>query len=236
MKIRTTRHLGAAIGIVIAALTAREASAAGTNDLGTSGQLIIGGNRLVTVLGYESSSQSENGTSNSSNQLAFGVSGSSGSLTAFTIPRFGLDYAFMDHWTLGGDVLLWTTLSRGTNTTAPNGVSMSGNSPKETLFGLAPRIGYVLPISDQLSFWPRAGFSFAETNIGGGDTTVSQWAIDLEPLLVFSPAQHFGLTVGPVVDIPLTGSFTETTQNGMSQSVTNANFYVGLTAGMIGYF
>ena len=61
---------------------------------------------------------------------------------------------------------------------------------------------------------------------------MSQLALDLEPLFVITPVTHFGVTIGPVFDIPVTGSASTTTsdRNGrVTTSHDSAQFYGGLT-------
>jgi hypothetical protein len=116
------------------------------------------------------------------------------------------------------------------------------------MFALAPRVGYVVPISSEFAFWPRAGvtyYSFKSSNTSPGmnpvtsKTTTSGVGLDLEPMFVFSPAAHFGITAGPVLDFPLSGSQSrETTpSNGPAQADDKVKYTnYGLTIGLLGYF
>lgn len=60
-------------------------------------------------------------------------------------------------------------------------------------------------LSDVLSLWPRAGVEYhnvsASSVNGSVSPSVDQFAIDAEVMLVISPWNHFGFTVGPTIDI-----------------------------------
>jgi len=70
-------------------------------------------------------------------------------------------------------------------------------------------------------------------------STVSGFGLNLEPMFVLSPTDHFGIVLGPVVDIPLSGSSSRelspsTTPAPPDDKVKFTNY--GLTVGILGYF
>jgi branched-subunit amino acid permease len=74
---------------------------------------------------------------------------------------------------------------------------------------------------------------------GGG--SINQLSLDFEAMLVITPVHHFGITIGPIAAIPLTGKVSNTvTVNGLNTSTTTSNdismWYVALTLGVLGYF
>jgi hypothetical protein len=230
-----------ALAAVFSTVFAARNAAADDEPMGQRGQFVVEGNRLFTLLGYESFKTSNTTgnvtTSTTNSQVTFGITGT-GAGTVFSIPRMGADFFVIDHLTVGGDLLFWTTLSKSTDDTI-GGTTRSTNNPKQTLFGLAPRAGWYFGFNDNIGFWPRAGFSFFEAWVGGSDNSTTQWAIDVEPLFVLSPARHFAFSAGPVVGIPLTGSASTTLRNGPVQTTVSndtTQFYVGLTAGLLGWF
>jgi len=137
-------------------------------------------------------------------------------------------------------------------TDAQGGGSVSTDQGKATYFVLAPRVGYILPLTDMISFWPRGGISFNLVHVGFPDevrnnvTTSSSlnttlWAIDLEPIFVLSPVEHFGIYAGPVIDIPLTGNQKQSatvTPPGQTTEINRdySSFHFGITAGLLGWF
>jgi hypothetical protein len=105
----------------------------------------------------------------------------------------------------------------------------------------------VVPLSDVLSLWPRIGVEYhnvsASSVNGSVSPSVDQFAIDTEVMLVISPWNHFGFTVGPTIDIPVTGKSTSAaaTGTGTTGTATATNFdstmfQVGVSAGMLGHF
>ena len=63
----------------------------------------------------------------------------------------------------------------------------------------------------------------------------SQTALNLDAMLVLSPAEHVGLTVGPTIDIGLGGT-DETEYGDQSTEVDVTTFGFGLQAGLIAWF
>jgi hypothetical protein len=238
-------HQAFACLVLFLFMTAPSTLHAAGRELGSEGEFIISGNRLVNIISFESAktSTTTNGmaTSQTTNQwtLAASAIGPFGT-TFFTIPRLGADYVVGSHVTVGLDLLAWTTLSRGIDRTFGS-TTNSQNLVKVSLLGAAPRVGYVLSFTDSIAFWPRLGVSFAESFVGGSDTTVNQFAIDVEPLFALSPAPHFSITLGPVFDIPITGTQSTSATNPLTGATTTtstdaAQFYGGLTLGLLGWF
>jgi len=70
-------------------------------------------------------------------------------------------------------------------------------------------------------------------------TSLTGIGLNFEPMFVLSPADHFGIVAGPVVDIPLSGksSSERTPQVGTPQPDTKVKFMnYGLSVGLLGYF
>jgi hypothetical protein len=73
-----------------------------------------------------------------------------------------------------------------------------------TQVGIAPSVGYAVPLSDQLSFWPQAAVQYTKgwTSGGGwfdanGNTNASTIAFKATMPLLWSPATHFFVGIGP---------------------------------------
>ena len=244
---RSALVVGLALGILTAAGSASAADE--TGGLATQGQFIFSADRLFSVFSYQDTKidgAMNTSTSTSSTQIGLfsGVNNGNGASNFFAVPRLGFDYTITPNITVGGSIFVFANL--GSSTTETNGSnSMSNPAGKLTYWGLAPRAGYIFPITDSFSFWGRLGFSFIDgsvsttTTMGNTTTTttngLSQWAIDVEPMFVFSPVNHFGFVFGPTVDIPLTGSASNNNGNA-TVSFTSAQVYVGVQAGLLGYF
>ncbi len=113
--------------------------------------------------------------------------------------------------------------------------------------GVALRAGFVAPLTPRVSFWGRGGLSFTRegtSNQPQGNQnqitqSVSQWGLSLEPLFVIEATTHFGFQIGPVLDLPLSGTqHSELTNNNMtvSQDVNTSQLHFGITGGLLGWF
>jgi hypothetical protein len=167
-----------------------------------------------------------------------------GGVTPYQIPRLAFDVNVASGFTVGGSIG-FASLSGTHKVEQPTGTT-DEDGPTITLLAFAPRLGYILHLSDQFAFWPRLGVTYYNlktkdnTPPTTSTTTGSGLGLDLEPIFVFSPVSHFGFTFGPVADIPLTGSTSrETTPTpvGGNQPDTKAKFMnFGIAVGVLGYF
>lgn len=134
------------------------------------------------------------------------VSGRDGSTTTVLI-RPAIDYFVIDHLSLGAFVGMEHSSSTGGSTTT---------------YGIGPRVGYSIPLSERFSIWPKAGVSFNSTTvkldpitIGGirtPETSDSNTALAVNlfvPLMFHS--NHYFLGFGPSLDADVTGNPKTTT-------------------------
>ncbi len=262
MKRTLTAVLASAAVLTVA--PAAMAQAAAKSDFGEQGQFIIGADRLFQLFAFDNVSQNDFGplpntvksstTTVNGTSLSF-FSGQTGTQTGdqfFTVPRLGLDYVIVPNVTLGGDIVAVFSLGGSTKHEVDNNdgsnMTQSVSSPSVTGFGIAPRGGYILGLSDMFSLWLRGGFSYyiesskqtdPNNNNTTTTTTVNQFALDLEPQIVFHIIPHVGFTAGVYADIPLTGGHSQDANNGNNQASVSAGssiFYFGLDMGMVAYF
>jgi hypothetical protein len=171
----------------------------------------------------------------------------------FTVPRIGLDYVIVPNVTIGGDLVVYFTVGGNSSTEVDlqGGQTMttSNDNPGVTLFGIAPRGGYILGLNDMFSLWLRGGFSYytwtaKQTVTNNGNSTTytasqNQPAIDLEPQVVFHIIPHVGFTAGLTLDIPFAGGYSDSTaSNGQTNTTSNSAslLYFGVNLGMLAYF
>jgi hypothetical protein len=264
---RTLTAVGATLGVLLAApLASAQANAGGT--FGQQGQFIVSADRLFDLFAFSRNQQDlfnpnpgDNKTTQTSTQTSFGLLWGSafptGSENFYTIPRVGFDYTIVDHITVGGEVVAFFTVGGSTSTEHdhPNGSTTtdSADNPGWSVFGIAPRGGYILPLTDLFSLWLRGGFSWYTANskstisAGNASTTTStgiqQFAIDLDPQLVITPLPHAGFTVGLTGDIPIGGghsqeiNITNGTMNANTKfSAASSQAFFGVTTGMLVWF
>lgn len=215
----------------LAGLVSFNASAA--DELGEPGQIALGAER-VFGLNFWSGTLTPDGsdTDLSASGTSVGLIMNSGTLTPYTIPRLALDYMVADGVSIGGSIGYIST--SGTRD-VPDG---TGGTTEQDLNGtngflVAPRVGYVIPVSDGIDFWVRGGITYYSQTTEGepDDTTTSGLALGAEGALVLSPIAGFGFTVGPTIDLGLSG--TEETGDA-ENDLTYRNF--GLNAGLVGWF
>ncbi len=244
------RTLTATLAALLVVLTASVACAQ-KQEIGEKGEFILGADRLVPLFSYSRTTQGnlgalppgETGQSITTTQtsLSFFWGGTSPEETFFTAPRIGLDYVLFRNFTIGGETVLFVTTGasasleqdriNGTTTTTTQ------QSTTSTIFGIAPRAGYIFRLTDLLSIWARGGISYYTlsnkvalgNNPGSG---ANQFALDIDPQLVITPMPHLGFTVGTTLDVPLFGQvWQDPNENAFSKTL-----YFGITAGMIGFF
>jgi hypothetical protein len=275
--VRRLIAVAAGVGVMLVGTLGQAQTSGGS--FGSQGQFIISADRLFPVLGYSRASSTEPQTppagvtkvtdTEDSSSLGFfwggtpaftGVVGIAGANVAsipvtnfYTVPRLGFDYAILPNVTVGGDLILFFTLGGSTSHEVYNNgggtQTTTTNEPTNTTFGIAPRGGYIMHLSDLFSVWLRGGFSFytltwkESSTVANTTTTFSanynQFALDLDPQLVITPFPHFGFTVGLTGDIPLAGGHSFTANTGGTTSSVSAGsslMFVGLTSGLVGWF
>jgi hypothetical protein len=239
----------AGIVTLVGATSARAASP--SEHLASPGSSIVSADQLISLVSYTSSTTTYSGskTTNSATSIAFFTAnaGSTASVLSFkTLPRLAFDYVLGTGITIGGAAWFFTNVS-----VSQSSGGMSTDQPKATYWGVAPRLGFVLPLGDILAIWPRTGVDYGEISFGsGGSVTVNgnavniggssinQLAVDLDALLVVTPVRHLGLTIGPSVGIPLSGKVNTNvaTAPGATASADISMWYVAVNLGLMGYF
>ncbi len=244
---------------LVAALAVARTGAARAEDgrLGTPG-FVIGVDRLLPLLTYQSIQTTNAGNSQTQSRLSVGLLGNAppyvfGSF--YDLPRLGFDWVPIRNVTIGGDAWVYTDLTVSDNPPQPSpppggpyplATSSSPAPPKATYWGVAPRVGYVIRLGEKLSVWPRAGVEYHHVSLSGdayGTVTIAeQFALDLEAMLVYSPWDHVGFTVGPTADIPISGSERVESASTFGTPALSSTepqlgmLQVGLSASMLCYF
>lgn len=67
-----------------------------------------------------------------------------------------------------------------------------------SILGVHPRVGAALTLDSHNAFWFRGGGGFIRISEAGRDSTV--WVVAGEVLYVYTPVQHFGITLGPMIE------------------------------------
>lgn len=232
------RHVFAAVvglGLVASAGAARA-------EVGDQGAVVISADRLSPLLSYTKSTEDTTNGSASESQTNFSLLWSGATAQDFyDVPKLALDYGVAAHITLGAFLAATLPLSHSTTQTQGNG-SAETDQPKTTALGFGVRGGYAMALTPKVSFWGRLGLSYGRLTTddpGGNDasSTYSQFALNLEPLMAFSLAPHFGLLAGLAFDVPLTGNHHQEGTIGnttFSQDNDFSQLHIGATLGLYG--
>ena len=167
---------------------------------------------------------------------------SGNSPNVFGIPRVAFDGMLSNGLTLGGSLSYLVT--SGKTESKNNGNTLgSADTPTDSIFVIAPRIGVVIPASETVGLWLRGGISriamsskttgSVGTSIVDVKTTVTLVDFTLDPQLLICPVPHVGVTLGALLDIGLSGS--RETDGSDSNSDIKASSY-GVTAGLVAMF
>ncbi len=218
-----------------------------------SGQLVLGADRLFgfymyafSVGGYSDATgfvlPEETYSGSNLGFLGSGAAtpagGDNPGINPFAGPRVGIDYFITSGISVGGGVSYASGSYTADTSKAEGSVSA---------LGLQLRGGYGLAFSPLFGLWPRGGLSLVTMSAKDTppppnlQTEVSYTLYDLtvEVPLVISPLDHFGFSVGPVIDVGLGGKMnTKTTDpaTGAAADFERNITYVsyGLAAGLFG--
>lgn len=248
-----------ALSFGIAASTAafpREALAQDANGFGEKGGLIVSADRLMPLFSYASATVTtkNNGREDSENDSASSIAllfgrDSTVALNPHAVPRISADFVVIPRLTVGGSFALAFGLG-GSHTSERGNTTVKVDTRGGTLIGLAPRVGYVIPLGQTFAVWPRGGLAFYSlstksditgnnNNIGTQTNTDSLWSLDLDPQFVWAPIPHFFASGGPLLNIPFAGSRTNENVQGNTTTTTKSDlsvFHFGLSIGLGGWF
>ena len=113
------------------------------------------------------------------------------------IARFGVHEFIGDSGLSLGGALLYSDTN-----------SVNPQQPPGTTFGLAPRVGFAIPFNATVALWLRAGFTYLTESISGGGN-LWQFSPGGEAYFVITPVSHFGITIGPWVEVGVAGKECE---------------------------
>lgn len=179
---RKLATLGFSIAAFVVGLSAtREAHAV---DYYRAGKISVSLERVFGLHYWHSSVEPPNGVGPDSVSSGTVVGlGWYGPLSPYHQGRAAVDGFIIDRLSLGGSIGFF---------------SSSGDRDDSGLL-LYPRVGYVIPISNVFSFWPRGGFSFIK-----GDNT-SLFGFAAEAMFVASPHEDWHILFGPTIDVGVAG-------------------------------
>jgi hypothetical protein len=221
------------------------APAVQAQDFGKEGQIAISAERLFGIAHTSQTDEIGDGEFNRSHTSISLLTTPFNSTTptllpvGFSFPRVGGDYFVIDGLSLGGSLGVFTMSGEFENEVM--GETQDGDTGSVNGFLLAPRVGYAFMFSDTFGIWPRGGITFLHAGYEAEDNdegSSSVWALTIEAPLVIAPLPHVAFTVGPTLDLGVTGS-TELDPADADEPTVDNDFSVwdlGLHAGMTVYF
>lgn len=170
--------------------------------------------------------------------------GAGSSINPYAVPRLGFDGRFSNGFTLGGSLSYLVRSTKQDVTSGTNGSKINQDGPTNSIFVFAPRLGVFFEASPNVSVWLRGGITRvsvsqeADSSTNGSVTTTSATdtytflAVTAEPMLVFTPVPHVGITLSGTLDFGASGT-RETT--GRDDRDVKASSY-GVNAGLAALF
>lgn len=134
-----------------------------------------------------------------------------------------VDYFVIDHLSVGGLIEIAHTATTADTTTATTSTSVS--LPGATNVTILPRVGYLIPVSDRIAIWPRAGIGFLSLQQAFGSAagtavaTTSGAVIDIDASFIFRLTNNVYLKAAPDFAIGLGANTTTTTTSGTTTTV-----------------
>jgi hypothetical protein len=212
-----TRRMRASWVSCALALCTLTAAAAHAEELGEKQNIVFSGERLFGF--YVDNQSVDTGATNlHHDHTVFAFGWQSDASSALTAPRLGVDYFITRSLTLGGNIGVFS--HNQDNTGRPSTTSTG------VLFGA--RVGYAFRLAHAVSFWPRAGLTYATVSTDGvaGDAHVFSLSIDAP--FTFAPSENFAILLGPCLEVGMLGK-----ENGSDYSEVMFGVMIGL-AGWVG--
>jgi hypothetical protein len=104
-----------------------------------------------------------------------------------------LDYFVADSISVGGKIVY---------------SNISSDAGDGSLIGIGPRVGYNLGLTDNISLWPKLGFTYAMTSAesdtpGSEEIKGTKMTVGVDVPVLFHPAEHFFIGLGPYFEMDL---------------------------------
>ena len=219
-------------GVVVASLAVPAVAHAAGPAFGGAGQLVVSDDQPLGGGIVSSSSalgQPTPPSSLSTVSFQFGaLSNNGGSGTEFAVAP-AADYFVIPNLSVGGNIL-FELLSPAHG---------SGTGTSYTLFGIAPRVGYNIPLTDMISIWPKVYFSYITGSASNNGGSANAAAIGIFAPVMFVPATHFVLGIGPNFSTQLSSNSTASPAGSVSVSGSTSLpkvTQVGIQATIGGWF
>lgn len=172
------------------------AAPSGPSGFGDGGQLVLSAENLFGFTYNHSSNTNAKPTYTTYSLFTnpFGVEA-----TTYQWPRLAFDAFVTKGISAGGAI----SFSRTT-------ASAGNNSASLNAFQVAPRIGYAMMVAPALAVWARGGVTYIYN-----DSNNNFLALTIDALGAIIASPHLAITVGPTLDVALTGKPVKYTSVGL---------------------
>lgn len=204
----TTRFAAALVlgGVLLAAPGAR------AEGFGSPLTVAISGERLFGIVSASDTEtiDGQPGESTGYNTTVSLLSNPAGGLSStYSFARVGVDVFVIQGLSVGA-ALGYVTVSSSSKVEA-NGASLEQDGPTSNGVVFAPRAGYAFMFLPIVGIWPRAGVTYVtagssfESMGNTAEASENRLAFTLEVPLVIAPSANAAITVGPTMDLGLSG-------------------------------
>jgi hypothetical protein len=177
--------------------TAATANAQGYGTpFGSKGQVTFGAERLFGFHWVNNKYEDPDGRHHSSSGTSVGIGWNFAQAMQFNHPRLGIDFFVAPDISIGGALGVFSANSHGEGA----GTTVDG-------FIISPRVGFNIPLSQSISFWPKVGLTFLSV----GDNRV--FGVSGEANFLFFPRPSWAFIVAPTLDLAPFGSAGNNTPN-----------------------
>lgn len=181
------RHISSiALALTLFGLAGTASAQGYAAPFGSKGQVTFGAERLFGFHWVKNSWDHPNNTTTSSSGTSVGFGWYFAQHLQFNQPRVGVDFFIADDISLGGALGFFSM-------SGPNNSNLDG-------FIISPRVGFNVPISDVVKFWPKVGLTF----ISVGD--VRAFGLSGEANFAFFARPNWAFLVTPTLDLAPFGS------------------------------
>jgi hypothetical protein len=184
----------AGIGVTVSSAARAEGA-----KFGGAGQLVLSDDQPLGAVASTNLVTPTPPSSTSAASFEFAsVSDNGGSGTSFAVAP-AIDYFVTSGLSLGANVLFGMLSPAHGN---------SGTGTTITIAGIAPRVGYNIPLSETVSFWPKVYFGYVTASASDNGPSSNSSAIGVYAPFLFHPVPHFFIGIGPNASTQLSNNET----------------------------
>ena len=171
--------------------------------------------------------------------FSFGLLKGTELVLPFSTTRLGLDGVLARGLTLGTSLGYSSVGGHIETTQTAEGFASEAEEDEVadvSLMVFVPRVGYLFAPNQYVSVWVRGGFGYARMSVDDPDSIddLDREMLNfvLDPMLISSPIEHFGIILGPQLNVGLSGSLRtpSSAASGIETTLTHSSF--GVTVGL----